>query len=310
MATNILLPKKGLLTKSFFIFVLAIFSTTVSSRTLIFQSNSETEKQAAKEVVSSNPPSSGQTSSAAVQPAASNAANSVSSELFFMVEQLTQEVMTLRGLVEEQGYLLGQLQSSAKDRYAEIDGRLLSLTQKMAEIEQSAVASPSSSSKQVPSAAGSGSSSLGGTVVPEASISAAVVPVGSVSPGEEATEQQKVEYQEAYNFVKEKDFPNAVDALHAYVEKYPDGDLTGNAFYWLGEVYLAMPKLEQAKQAFTIVVKTFPGHRKIADAMYKLAVAHDRLQEPAEAEQYLKRVQEEYPSSTAARLAKNYALER
>jgi tol-pal system protein YbgF len=301
--------KKGLLLKSFFICTL-LSSQFVSARTLIFQS-----KEDAQSVLQNNPPSSGQAQVATNQVGNSAPAASVSSELFFMVEQLTQEVMTLRGLVEEQGYMLSQLQSAGKDRYAEIDRRLLDLTQRVSVLESSTGSSGRVLSDAKPSVKPSSAQSVplsggGSTVVPESSIASEVVPVVTVAAREGVTESQKVEYQRAYNFVKEKDFPKAIDALHEYVEKYPDGDLTGNAFYWLGEVYLALPKLEQAKQAFTIVVKTFPGHRKLADAMYKLAVAHDRLQEPAEAEVYLKRVQEEYPSSTAARLARNYALER
>lgn len=233
---------------------------------------------------------------------------SVNSEMFFIIEQLKQEVMQLRGLVEEKDYQLRQMQELSKDRYRDVDQRLQELARKLADLEKgqgSTLVSGGSSAK----------GAIAGTVVVPVAGVGEVVPVQGATAvvaeiGEEQTEEQKLAYQNAYNFVKNKNFPEAIDALHAYVEKYPEGDLTGNAFYWLGEVYLVLPKLEQAKQAFSIVVKTFPGHRKLPDAMYKLAVTMDRLQDPAGAEYYLKQVQQQFPDSTAAKLAGNYTISR
>lgn len=286
---------KGLLLKSFF--VLFVFSFELNAKTLIFQSN-ESSGSTSPVVQSDNAvesESQSRSPSSALPPVSSAPASNASSELFFMVEQLKQEVMMLRGLLEEQSFAMRQLQERSKDRYRDTDERIQSLVQKIAVLEKA------ESSVVIQSNAPVASPSVVNPVGPE------VVAVNSVV---EETDEQKVAYQKAYNLVKEKNFPEAIDALHAYVEKYPEGDLTGNAFYWLGEVYLVLPKLEQARQAFTIVVKTFPGHRKLADSIYKLAVTYDRLQKPGEAELYLKQVQEQFPNSTAAKLAQNYKITR
>ena len=302
--TVLLTSKKGLLLKSFF--VLSLMVSQVSAKTLIFQSSESSssvdssQKSTVTPASTQSPPS---PQSASPQP-------SVNSELFFIVEQLKQEVMLLRGLVEEKDYQLRQMQELSKDRYRDMDQRLQELSRKLADMEKG-------QGSTVISSGSSGESGIVGSVVVPVAGVGEVVPVQggaasvvAVDGAEEQTEEQKVAYQNAYNFVKNKDFPQAIDALHAYVEKYPEGDLTGNAFYWLGEVYLVLPKLEQAKQAFSIVVKTFPGHRKLPDAMYKLAVAMDRLQDPAGAEYYLKQVQQQFPDSTAAKLAENYTISR
>ena len=294
--------------KSFFICVL---SSTVGAKTLIFQSN-DTSSQSESEVSSSQqsvPVAQQDVPVARAVPSPTAVTPSVNSELFFLVEQLKQEVMMLRGLVEEKDYEIRQMQKLSKERYRDMDQRLQDLAKKVADTDKrEATRAPSQSSAAI-------DSSETGIATPVVPVGAAgeVVPVQSASAnmgvaGE--TEQQKVAYQNAYNYVRDKNFPEAIDALHAYVEKYPEGDLTGNAFYWLGEVYLVLPKLEQAKQAFSIVVKTFPGHRKLPDAMYKLAVALDRMQDPAGAEQYLKQVQQQFPNSTAAKLAGNYTISR
>ena len=302
--TVLLTSKKGLLLKSFF--VLSLMVSQVSAKTLIFQS-SESSSSVDGSQKSTVTPASTQSPSS---PQSASPQPSVNSELFFIVEQLKQEVMLLRGLVEEKDYQLRQMQELSKDRYRDMDQRLQELSRKLADMEKG-------QGSTVISSGSSGESGIVGSVVVPVAGVGEVVPVQggaasvvAVDGAEEQTEEQKVAYQNAYNFVKNKDFPQAIDALHAYVEKYPEGDLTGNAFYWLGEVYLVLPKLEQAKQAFSIVVKTFPGHRKLPDAMYKLAVAMDRLQDPAGAEYYLKQVQQQFPDSTAAKLAENYTISR
>lgn len=289
----------GLLLKSFF--VCSLIGFEVDAKTLIFQSSSESAPSAQKQVVVSDASASKTVSSPSQAGSATQPSSGVNSEMFFMVEQLTQEVMQLRGLVEEQGYRLKLLEGTAKDRYRDLDERILQLSKG----QQLGASVPTKPGPTIP---------VVGAIVPVSAPSAPTsTPVVAGLPAQSSdveTDEQKAEYQAAYAFVKNKQFPEAVDALHAYVEKYPTGDLTGNAFYWLGEVYLALPKLEQAKQALMIVVKTFPGHRKQADAMYKLAITCDRLQDPAQAEIYLKEVQDTFPGSTAAKLAESYALNR
>ena len=293
----LLISRKGLLLKSFFI---CIFSSVVGAKTLIFQSN---DANSQSEPASSGARSNG--SAQVVSPPATAAVSSVNSELFFLVEQLKQEVMMLRGLVEEKDYEIRQMQKLSKERYRDMDQRLQDLTKKVMNAESGqASPAPAQASSSV-----AGSASVAVPVVGVDEIVPVQLPAASMGAGEQ-TEDQKLAYQTAYNYVRDKNFPEAIDALHAYVEKYPEGDLTGNAFYWLGEVYLVLPKLEQAKQAFSIVVKTFPGHRKLPDAIYKLAVTLDRLQDPAGAERYLKQVQQQFPNSTAAKLAGNYTISR
>lgn len=302
----LLISRKGLLLKSFFI---CIFSSALGAKTLIFQSSdADAPSESAAAEMPANNVAASKVSSSIASPVTS-AASSVNSELFFLVEQLKQEVMMLRGLVEEKDYQIRQMQKLSKERYRDMDQRLQDLAKKVANAESDQVVRTPVQGSGMEGSSGVGAAlavvplSAGGEVVPvQASAASSTV--------SQETDEQKVAYQKAYNYVRDKNFPEAIDALHDYVEKYPEGDLTGNAFYWLGEVYLVLPKLEQAKQAFSIVVKTFPGHRKLPDAMYKLAVTLDRLQDPARAEQYLKQVQQQFPNSTAAKLAGNYTISR
>ncbi|MGC8119157.1 tol-pal system protein YbgF [Marinobacter sp. VGCF2001] len=204
--------------------------------------------------------------------------NQATAELFYMIQQLQREVRDLRGQVEEQQHQIGRLQQQGRDRYVDLDQRILDLSK---------------------------------AVETRASEAPAAAP--SDAPKDEARDYRApgAEEQEAYNAIidlirNKKDYDAAITQLYEFVDAYPEGDLTVNAYYWLGEVYLAKPQLEQARQAFTIVATRYTDHRKAPDAVYKLGVTLDKLGEKDEAARRMKTVVERYPESGAAALAKKY----
>lgn len=197
-------------------------------------------------------------------------------ELFHQLQVLQGEVQELRGLIEEQGHQLNRLAREQKEQYLDIDRRL-NLALK----------------GQASSSAGSASS-----------------PAAAPVRGGAARTERDV-YTRAFSLTREKRFQEAIDGFNELIVSYPSGQYTPNAFYWLGELYLALPEpeLEKSRQSFAQVVNLYPDHQKVPDALYKLGVVYDRLEERAEARVYLARVQSEYPQSPAARLAKSYAAE-
>jgi tol-pal system protein YbgF len=278
-----------------------LVSGVVDARTLIFDSSSDSAQRSApvqepaREQAETYGLQESQPIVASGLPVApATPAMSANSELYFMLEQLQTEVSSLRGLVEEQAFQIQQMKESDKSRYQDLDDRLLELNRR---IDAGGASGASSSAPAY----------VAPSVVP-VSDAGAVAPAVSVSA--EPTEEQKREYQKAYALIAEKKFDEAIDRFHAYIEKYPEGELTGNAYYWLGEVYLVYPKLEQAKQAFMIVVRSFKGHRKESDALFKLGAVFDQLQDAASSETYLNEVQARFPDSTAAKLAKSYKMNR
>jgi tol-pal system protein YbgF len=235
-----------------------------------------------------------------------NTAASANSELFFMLEQLQQEVNTLRGIIEEQGHELRMLKESSRDRYVDIDSRVLDLTRRVSELP-----------KNTGALSGSVNSP---TTTPDLNMQAAPVKQNSAAstqvaaankPLNASREPSKAEndaYNEAYSLIKDKKFDDAILALFSYTENYPESPLLPNVYYWLGEVYLATDKLEQAKTSFTLVMTAYPDNSKVPDALYKLAITLDRLGQKELAKQYLKDVKQKYPASSAAKLAQSYSL--
>lgn len=230
-----------------------------------------------------------QTSTPAYQNSQSEAqrkagANQGNAELFFMVEQLQKDVRRLQGELEEQKHNLDRLTTQSKERYIDLDQRLLDL-----------------SKRRAPAPAGDAG---GGS---DSEPQAAAAPAQEVHEYRAPTEQESEQYQKIIKLIREdKNYDAAIDALYQFISDHPEGDLTVNAYYWLGEVYLVKPQLEQAKQAFTIVSTRYADHRKAADATYKLGITFDRMGEKGEAAKRMKAVLKNYPGTKAASLAQDY----
>ena len=264
------------------------YSSFTMSRTLIFQSESETSTAAqtvkAQNSVKNQPIDVNNTSPA------QNTSSSANTELFFMIEQLKQEVNSLRGLLEEQSYELRMLKQSGKDRYQDLDTRILDITKRLSASNKND-SSPLSNKPVTP-------------LEPKPVKLEVVEPIKHREP----TAAENEDYQKAYALIKDKKFDESIIALFSYTEKYPDSPLLPNVYYWLGEVYLATSKLDQAKTSFSLVISAYPDSQKAADSLYKLAVTLDRLGDSNMAKQYLDDVKLTYPESTAAKLAASYKV--
>ncbi len=218
--------------------------------------------------------------------------SSANAELYSMIQQLQQQVRQLNGQLEEQQHRLDQLESQAKSRYIDLDQRILNLNKRLAKL----------SSAPAASAVGSG----GSPVTSGPGATSAPVPK-STTYGHYAapTKAEQKEYDGIRSLIEAKQYDKAIDQLFQFLSKYPKGDLTVNAYYWLGEVYLAQGHLEQAQQAFTIVSTRYSDHRKAPDALYKLGIIAKRQKKIQDAEDAMKQVIQTYPGSHAAGLAKD-----
>lgn len=204
-------------------------------------------------------------------------------ELLFMIERLQNEVRTLRGELEEQQHELERLSRQARDRYIDLDQRILELSDRP-------VAAP-------PAAA---------TSTPSATATAPTVTRQYRQP----TEAERQAYEQIIRLIREEQsYDEAIGQLYDFIAGYPEGELSVNAYYWLGEVYLTRPQLEQARQAFTIVATRYSDHRKAPDALYKLGRIHDQEGKKEDARRFMERVIGEYGTSEAATLAKKYLAE-
>lgn len=207
-----------------------------------------------------------------------------STELMLIVQQLQDEVRSLRGQLEQQGYRLKQMEQQQLDRYRDLDRRLSS-------VQQGGVVAPAGSSL---------------SASPSTSNPAAVSSNQTSLVQADATPSDAKAYKEAFGLVRERNFPKAIEAFTAFVKDYPQSTRLVNAHYWLGEIYLAEQKPELARESFVKVVTQFPDHRKAPDAAYKLGIVYDQLGDRTKSLEYLDLVINKYPDSSAVRLAKEF----
>ncbi len=200
--------------------------------------------------------------------------------LFYQLQVLQDEVRRLQGIVEEQNYRIERLVQEQRERYVELDERLLALTG----------ANPQPPGEESPVA----TSPLAPSTEREAYNAA-------ISVVKNAAGQPPSERREAYQ--------RALTMFDTLVREFPNGEFTANAYYWMGEAQLYLEQLELARQAFVQVVNLFGDHAKVPDALYKLGVVYHQLNDLSGALHYLDRAIAEFPDHTAARLAESYAAE-
>lgn len=220
---------------------------------------------------------------ALAQSSGSGQGSQANSELFYMIQQLQGEVRRLQGKVEEQNNQIDRLTKQSRDRYIDLDQRILKLSSDLSDRDK------------------------GGSSDESGSDSESDEPPVVQKVYRQPSEEERKDYAAIQTLIREdKKFDQAINGLYDFIDQYDEGDLTVNAYYWLGEVYLAEEQLDQAKQAFTIVATRYGDHRKAPDAVYKLGVTLDKQGETDEAERRMESVVRKYPDSNAASLAEKY----
>jgi tol-pal system protein YbgF len=204
-------------------------------------------------------------------------------QMFDLVELLQRELQQLRGQVEELNYNLERLKQDQKQRYLDLDRRVVSLSSQPSVANETQVATVVSQTPQDGN---------------EPALGQVIVAQETYDP-----EVEKAAYNAAFTLIRERQYDASIVALQAFVNDFRQGALLGNAHYWLGEVYMVQGDASLAAESFEIVIGEFPEHRKIPDALYKAGVAYQNVGNTVKANQMLQRVLKEYPDSSAARLA-------
>lgn len=142
-----------------------------------------------------------------------------------------------------------------------------------------------------------GSSSSSSSFVDQTSGTTTSVPSGSGALDPAA----KPAYDAAITLVTARQYDRALDALAAFLVKWPDHPYADNAMYWRGECYFAKGDYLHAAEQFEGVVTRFPAGNKAPDALLKLGITQLKLGNPLKAKEYFDRLAQTYPQSAAAR---------
>ncbi len=186
------------------------------------------------------------------------------------VDELQAEVNELRGITELHEHKLSQVLERQRELYQELERRFSDIL------------------KAAPAVSAS---------YPQANTD------NQVNYSNNLTENEA--YDHAVNLVlKDKQYEQAIPAFKQFNQRYPQSSYAANAHYWLGQLLFNKGELTQAETEFAIVVKQFKDSSKRADALLKLAMVAQKQSKKPVAITFYRQLIKEYPSSTAAQLAK------
>ncbi|RKT45210.1 tol-pal system protein YbgF [Thiocapsa rosea] len=240
--------------------------------------------------------------------------NQAGSELLLQMQQFQMEMQELRGLVEMQQFEIQKLQRQQRDQFLDIDSRLGSdrgdpagsaapgdpnggLGTGSIDVSGSDLDAPAGTPEPPPPMAAPVPSSSGAAGIPS-------LPSPETTGGSE-----RDAYAAAFELLKERKYDEAQAGFNDLLRRYPQGQFTDNARYWLGETYYVQRNYPAALAELDRLVQLSPDSPKVPGAMLKIGYIQFEQKAFDQARATLEQVVSRYPASTEARLARS-RLER
>jgi len=209
------------------------------------------------------------------------------------VEQIQQELTSLRGLLESQENQLSLIKQRQRNLYQDIDRRLNDLEIK------GVGSSTSTAVNTVPA------NELASSIAPPSSSVDVVDTESTLAPLSLSNDKNgKSAYAQAFNTLKEGRYKQAINEFKAFQKNYPDSAYAANAQYWLGETYSVSRDYKTSLNEFQKVVSDYPDSNKVEGALLKIGFTYYEMQDWASAKTALELVINKYPGTTVARKAK------
>jgi tol-pal system protein YbgF len=208
-------------------------------------------------------------------------------DLTYQMQVLQQEVMSLRGRVEQLSHDIQKSKSIQEDRYLELDRRL-----------------QNQSASHQPATAGANIGAVSGDI--------ASAPDAQPATTVDELKSEQSYYDEGLTSIRARDYDQAIALLRSVIEHYPTGVYAPNAYYWIGEVHAAKPEpdYEAARQALVQVIKSYPSSNKVPDAAFKLGKVYHLMGDCQRAKVSLSDVAKTYSTKSAGKLAERYLLDQ
>ncbi len=207
-------------------------------------------------------------------------------DLTLEVEGLKRENRRLQGKVEELQHHVDNLQRKQRELYLDVDDRLNQLQ------------------SGAPAAARGTDAAQPLKPVKKVEPKPVTPPVSTVPPGDPAREEAA--YAAAYDLLRpeQRRYQEAIQAFELFIQQYPNGKFTDNARYWLGEANYVTQNNDAALAAFRQVLEYHARSPKVPGALLKIGYIEDAMGDEAAARASLQRVIDDYPTTSAASMAK------
>jgi len=119
-----------------------------------------------------------------------------------------------------------------------------------------------------------------------------------------SVEDVKDHYTAAYLALKSGRYEEAIEKFRDLLKTHPKNNYSDQAYYWLGESYLAQNNVPRAVGNLEWMVANYPDSTKHAAAMLRLGMAYQMQERPSEARDILSRLIDTHAESAAAQEAR------
>ncbi len=126
----------------------------------------------------------------------------------------------------------------------------------------------------------------------------------SNAPPPPASQEEEAAYLHTFDLLKNARYDEAIAGFRDMQARWPQGHYADNALYWLGESHYVKREYDQALESFRSLMQRFPASPKVPDALLKVGLAQIELKQNEDAKGTLQKLIADYPSTNAARLAR------
>lgn len=211
------------------------------------------------------------------------------------LETLQRENLQLQDRIDKLGYRLEQSEERQKSYFTDNEKRLILLEERLAVAENKLKVLTSGNVTQTPVQAIPGSTNEV-RVNPSLNTTTPAPLVQQDTEGREA-------YGAAFKLLLSSKYDEAIVALRAFIQDYPQSANQAKARYWLAETLYTRRDFQGAIDTFQSLIAAYPDDAKHPDALYKIGLSQLEMGQKEVGLANLKKVMDTFPRSAAASLA-------
>jgi tol-pal system protein YbgF len=210
------------------------------------------------------------------------------------LSRIRDDLRGVRGDIEKLRFDIDSRERSSKDLIADLDRRIRILE------------GGGGGGAAVPPVGGyvpPPSNGLGGPGTVPTNTPGTIAPAG-MNRAAVATPEEERAYLGTFDLLKNGKYDDAIRGFRGILDQWPQGRYADNSWYWMGEAQFTKHDFSGGASSFQSLVDKFPQSAKMSDGLYKLGLCQIELKRNSEAKANLQRILREYPTSNAAKLAK------
>jgi tol-pal system protein YbgF len=255
-------------------------------------------------------------SQSVTQQTPSNNQNEIMVSMYLQLETLQAEIQNLRGLVEEQSYLIRRMQMEQRDRYLDTDSRIGELYNQV-QAFHGGQAIPSEPSQPPSGQLTQENPAAQVEIVQNTSVTAPDAPSVNTPFSTDAPvvtnvpQNEQALYRQALNLLLEDEaYQDSITLFQQYIDVYPAGRYLTNALYWQGAAFELTGSYNQAIVVLQRLINEFPEDPKAPTALLRLGTVHREMGDNGQAAVIWQQISQRYPDSTSEiEIASEYLVE-